>query len=201
MRRTVRGFIVLVIGVVALGLALLGIAAGGLGILSPGPSLPEHNKVYVLPPGLPEGTLLVIVWRCSQGTPLTQGPNHIFVFHFDRRGVACTGTPSWNGQLGETSTERYTVADAVGRVTPHAAYHDVVSFANDNNPQNALRDLTNISESSASYYSAYTLFFWGSADHLDRLWGETGGGATRPDTYLPYLQHVLGREYRPVAGG
>ncbi len=159
MRRTVGGFIVLVVAVVALALALAGIAAGGLGILSPGRSLPEHNKLYVLPSGLPEGTLLVIVWRCPQGTPLSEGPNHTFVFHFDHRGVACIGTPAWNGQLGETSTDRYTVADAAGRVTPNATYHDVVSFANDNNPRNAMRALTDISESSASYYSAYTLFY------------------------------------------
>lgn len=198
MRRVIIVLLVTVLVVVALTLALLGIAAGGLGILSGGPHLPEHNKIYVLPPGLPEGTVLVVAWRCSHGAPLREGPNHTFVFRFDRRGVACIGTRSWNEDLGESSTLRYTITDASGQVPPSASYDDVADPV-DNSPTNELRELEDIGESPSSFYTAYTLLYWGSADHLDRLAGETD--PNQPDPYLPYLRRLLGPEYRPVSEG
>ncbi len=201
MRRVIAFVVVIVLVVVALTLALLGIAAGGLAILAilpVGPHLPEHNKIYVLPPSLPEGTVLVVAWRCPHGAPLREGPNHTFVFRFDRRGVACIGTRSWNGDHGESATLRYTITDARGQVPPSASYDDVAGPV-DNSPTNELRVLEDIGESSSSFYTAYTLLYWGSADHLDRLAGETD--PNQPDPYLPYLRRLLGPEYRPVSEG
>lgn len=196
MRRTIICFAVFALVTIAATLTVLGIAGGGLGILSSGPHLPEHNKIYILPPGLPEGILLIIAWRCSHGAPLHEGAGHTFAFRFDRRGVSCIGSRSWNANQGDLATERYTITNLTGRIPLHPVYRDVADPL-DNSPTNKLRDVEDISEVSQATAShvAYTVLFWGSADHLHRLAGETDTGFG-PDPYLAYIRHVLGPAYR-----